>query len=291
MEEVVRLHAPDAHLGGVPLRRLPAADRDPPARSRRLWESNRNKLVAGARRRHPVHRLSAGPRRAAARCCCRRDATTSRSWRCWARCSRSRAGSACAARWSARPSSTRPSWPSARARQRGRNDRRLGAADPAAAARQRAPRRAPRHIVVFFIFIVANARRPADAARRSAAVPRLSARRAVLVDLAAGARLGAGQRRAARAVRRRSTRSPSRASAASRAPARPSDPALEIGRSGSRAASTCSGCWASSASSSRPACSARAWPGSPAATLVAGGRDGAVRRPVVDDDRRARSAR
>jgi hypothetical protein len=102
--------------------------------------------------------------------------------------------------------------------QRRRDDGSVGAADPTVAARKRAPRPHDPHRRVLHLHRRQRGR-PVDAARRSTVVPRLPPRRAVHVDAAPRARLGAGQRRAARAVR--GLRSGGRSSAIAASRARP----------------------------------------------------------------------
>ena len=125
--------------------------------------------------------------------------------------------------------------------------------------------------------------RPADAARRSAAVPRVPAGRPVRLDAAPRARLGAGERPPAGAVRRlrsgraraRTTQAPSPAALRSRAGGRPAQarrhhqPALAAGHRRRRVRERIARRAAGSISA--------------AADAGAGGGDDAVRGPVVED--------
>ena len=72
----------------------------------------------------------------------------------------------------------------ARARERDRDDRRIGAADPAAPARERVAARQDAHRRLLHLRGV-ELRRAPDSARRSAALPRLPPGRAVRVDAVA----------------------------------------------------------------------------------------------------------
>ncbi len=213
---------------------------------------NRNKLILAIARRHARRRLSGrAPGRRLGQLLPRPAATTSRSWRCWARCSRSRAASACAARWSARRWSTPRSWPSGRVLASVIGTTGASALLIRPLLRANEHRARTTHLVVFFIFIVANAGGlltplgdPPLFLGFLRGVP-------VHLDAAPRARLGAGERRAAGAVRCASIRSRSRANARKPRPPRAlRSRRWRSGRSGSKAPSTCSGCWASSASCS-----------------------------------------
>ena len=72
--------------------------------------------------------------------------------------------------------------------------------------RANAVRQRKAHVIVFFIFIVEQRRRPAHAARRSAALPRLPAGRALRLDAAALAAVAVRERRCCSSSSTSSTR-------------------------------------------------------------------------------------
>ena len=149
---------------------------------------DRNKGLVSAFFALPVAFCCSRTARPGCTSCSRRPRSTSPSSCCSARCSRSPAGFTCAARSPARRCSTRRCSPRRRARERDRHHRRVGAAVAAAAARERVARRPARRRLLHLRRV--QLRRPAHAARRSAAVPRVPEGRAVRLDAAGCGRSG-----------------------------------------------------------------------------------------------------